>query len=658
MSGPVRTQDSPPEDRPGLPRSGWARRGLEALFGVLARLEQRVDRRAHDLVKVFLDIFLMALAALWSWTVVQGREVTAANAALFVALALAIRLPLYALLGIWRYSWKQVSPQDVMQLGLSALAAMPFMAALLYLPDYLDRTFLLPDLERPSIVVVTEPVFYALFLGSMRLLVRMYQTAQGDGEARIPVLVVGAGATGAALGYLLEQPGHEHWVAGYLDDEPRSRGRRIRGRPVLGPVNEAGRWAQRTHAQAIVVATPTLGPERLRELLLSLESTGLPIRTVPPMAQVLTRQASLDDLRELRMEDLLPREAIHLDRDAICGYLCGKTVLVTGGGGSIGRQLCRQVIEAGAAHVLVLGRGENSVFEAIAELDELEAGCRITPVICCVRDRNALEGVFATYAPEVVFHAAAHKHVPLMELYPAEAIKNNVIGTLNLVELALQYGTSRFVLVSTDKAVNPVSIMGASKRVAEQIVRAYAEATGVRMGSVRFGNVLGSRGSVVPIMTRQIRRRRQVTITDPEMVRYFMTIPEAVQLILQAGATVTHGETFILKMGHPVRIVDLACDLIRLAGLTPNVDIPLKIIGVRPGEKLQEELFTGAERDWVEAGEHFYTVPGRRLSLEQVLASVEELRQAAECGDREAIVGLLQNMIPDYLPSGAPVSAS
>ena len=657
MSGQVPAQASPEAGHNGGRRNGPARRGLDLLFSLISRLERRVNRNTHDLLKVLIDIVLISLGALWCWMVVQGREVTASNAAWFLVLALAIRLPIYGLLGIWRYSWKQVSPQDVLQLGLSAVAAMPFLAAALYIPAHLHRHFLLPELGRPSVLVLTEPVFYVLFLGSVRLLVRMYQLAQGEGDTRLPVLVVGAGATGAALGYMLEQPGHEYSVAGYLDDQPRSRGRRIRGRRVLGPVAEAGVWAQRTGAQAIIVATPTIGPERLRELLVALESTGLPIRTVPPMSQVLTRQASLDDLRELRMEDLLPRETIRLDHAAICGYLCGKTVLVTGGGGSIGRQLCRQVIEAGAAHVLVLGRGENSVFEAVGELQEMEAGCEITPVICCIRDRRALEEVFAIHSPQVVFHAAAHKHVPLMELYPAEAIKNNVVGTLNLVELAVQYGTGRFVLVSTDKAVNPVNIMGASKRVAEQIVCAYAEETGASMVSVRFGNVLGSRGSVVPIMARQIRRRRQVTITDPEMVRYFMTIPEAVQLILQAGVTIGHGETYILKMGHPVRIMDLACDLIRLAGLTPNVDIPLKIIGVRPGEKLKEELFTGAENDWVESGEHFYIVPAGRLGLERVLVQVEGLRRAADREDREAIVSLLQAMIPDYIPSEVAVPA-
>jgi FlaA1/EpsC-like NDP-sugar epimerase len=313
------------------------------------------------------------------------------------------------------------------------------------------------------------------------------------------------------------------------------------------------------------------------------------------------------------------------------------------------------VIEAGAAKLLALGRSENGVFEAVLDLQEVAGDCEIVPVICCVRDREALDRIFDQHHPDVIFHAAAHKHVPLMELYPAEAIKNNVIGTLNLVELAVTHGVGRFVLVSTDKAVHPSSIMGASKQVAERIVRAYAEETGASMVSVRFGNVLGSRGSVVPTMMRQIGRRLPVTVTHPDMIRYFMTIPEAVDLILQAGISVGHGETFILKMGHPVKIMDLACDLIRAAGLVPNIDIPVRIIGLRPGEKLSEDLLTEEEKGYAQVGEHFYVVPGGSLDFQYVKMAVEELRTAASNGDREAIIAVLGEIIPDFAPKGRVV---
>ncbi|HEY3396301.1 MAG TPA: nucleoside-diphosphate sugar epimerase/dehydratase [Armatimonadota bacterium] len=631
-------------------------RGRE--FGVrvgaaLAALERRIDVEDRDYVKIAVDIVLIALAAAWSWAVVMGREVSLVNTGYFVAIALVVRLAVYGYLHIWKYSWRQVAAPDILQLSASAVLAMPLFAIALYLPYFYPGRFLLPELGRPSILLLTEPAFYMLFLCAARLAARVGEATQAAGAGRIPVLVVGAGSTGAALGYLLEEVGDEYTVVGYLDEDPHKVGRRLRGKPVLGGLNQAAALAQSSGAEIIVIAQDTLGPDHLRQMLLALEATGLPLRTVPPMSDVITHQARLDDLREINMEDLLPRNEVRLDCEGISEYLAGKTVMVTGGGGSIGRQLCRRVVECGAARVVVLGRGENSVFEAVQELNELDSACEIVPVICCVRDRTSLQRVFEQFSPQVVFHAAAHKHVPLMELYPAEAIKNNVGGTLNLVQLCVRYRVERFVLVSTDKAVNPVSIMGASKRVAEEIVRAYAQESTSSMVSVRFGNVLGSRGSVVPTMTRQIRNRRPVTITHPDMLRYFMTIPEAVQLILEAGASRSRGETYVLKMGHPVKILDLACDLIRLAGLTPHVDVPIQFVGCRPGEKLKEELFTGPENDWVEAGEHFYVVPGRRLGLDYLLHKVRQLARAADDNDRERITDLLQEVIPDYKPAEA-----
>lgn len=620
---------------------------------MLTALQQKVTPRHYVAMKLLIDVVLMTLAAVWTWLVVLEPQLGAGDAALFVLIVLGIRLPLYALLGIWKYSWKHVSPQDILQLGFSAVLGGPLLVAALY---FLRTPF--PQNIHPVFVLLTEPAYYLLFLSAVRLLVRLVNKSHNDGHERGRILIVGAGTTGQALTYLLEEAGDQYTVVGYVDDDPHKCGWRFRGRAVLGPVEEAPRLARQRGIEMIVIAIPSLRPERLREILRTLESTGLPVRTVPPLAELMTRRAQLDDLRELSMEDLLGRESVKLEETTQPKNLQGKTVLVTGGGGSIGRELCKEVVRAGAARLLVLGRGENSVFEAILELEELEANCELLPVICCIKDRRSLERVFQRFAPEVVFHTAAHKHVPLMEMYPAEAVKNNVIGTLNLVQLAVQYAVERLVLVSTDKAVNPVNVMGASKRVAELIVKAYAEKTGTNMVSVRFGNVLGSRGSVVPIMTRQIRQRRPVTVTDPEMVRYFMTIPEAVQLILQAGANGGCGESYVLKMGQPVRIMDLACDLIRLAGLTPHVDIPIKIIGPRPGEKLIEELFTHLENDCTQVNEHFYVVPAGQIELEELLVQVQQLRLAAEDDDRKRIIELLEELIPDFTPSRAQAVAS
>ena len=640
---------------PGVPAAEPGRRSVRPphrpLLGrLLGALESRLSGRALLPVKLTVDLALIALAALWTCLVVFGAKISAPNVTVFVLVVLAVRVPLYFLLSLWRNSWKHLSTLDLRQLATSALAAIPAYVAVLYGPSWLGFGPLLIGITRPSVVLLTEPAFYVLFLSGVRLLVRMYyRQAQGRSE-RLPVLIVGAGAAGVALGYLLEEGGGDYTVAGYVDDDPRKHGRVIRSRPVLGRIQDAPVVARQAGAELIAIAIPTLRPERLREILGELESCKLPVRIVPSLPELMSSRAPLDQLRELSLEDLLPREPIKLDRSALHAHLRDKTVLVTGGGGSIGRQLCRQVMEAGASRLLVLGRGENSVFEAVQELNEANGSCEIIPVICCIRDRRSLAKVFVDYRPEVVFHAAAHKHVPLMEMYPAEAIRNNVLGTLNVVQLSAEHQVGRLVLVSTDKAVRPANVMGASKRVAELIVSSYAQATGLPMVSVRFGNVLGSRGSVVPTMARQIQRRLPVTVTDPDMVRYFMTISEAVQLILQAAARGEPGETYVLKMGHPVRIYDLAQDLIRMAGLTPGGDITIQVIGRRPGEKLTEELFGHLEQEYLQTNEHFSVVPSRFLELPTLLAAVERLREAADREDGGNIIRLLQELLPDYHP--------
>ena len=341
----------------------------------------------------------------------------------------------------------------------------------------------------------------------------------------------------------------------------------------------------------------------------------------------------------------------------ICQYLCDRSVLVTGGGGSIGSELCRQVLRAGAKRLLVLGRGENSVFEIVQELAEYDGDCEVVPIICDVRDREALGRIFVRHAPDVVFHAAAHKHVPLMEMYPAEAVKNNVMGTLNVVELAARHRAERLVLISTDKAVRPSSVMGATKRIGEMIVKAYAAAHGANMVSVRFGNVLGSRGSVVRVMQRQIERRLPVTVTDADMVRYFMTIPEAVQLVLQAGAVGGQGQVFVLEMGYPVRILDLARDLIRLSGLVPEQDIPIRIIGRRPGEKVKEEVFSKArgEPGGVGRPDLHRSFPGGRPDR-----APRAGQPVIRCRTGEARANgrlSLERLVPDFTADGQPYRA-
>ena len=602
---------------------------------------------APDMAKAATDLLLIIIAAAWTWGVSFSQVVHPGSPLPFLAVVVLIRLGIYFGLRLHRLSWLHVSRHEVLWLAVSALMGPPLIAFILFL---LPPPFTLRELVRPLLILVTEPALYLLMLCGARICARaVANSRQRDGQLR-KILIVGAGAAGHALAFQIQESMNDYDIVGFVDDDARLRGRRVRGIPVLGPTSNLAALACEYKVHEIVVAIPSLAPDHLRQLLVNSEPAGLPVRILPPLEELIQGKADVKALREVRMEDLLPRPEVNLDRESISRYMKGRTVMVTGGGGSIGGELCRQALVAGAARLLVLGRGENSVFEMMQELSELGGSCELVPVICDVRDRRALERVYRRHQPQVVFHAAAHKHVPLMEQYPSEAIKNNVLGTLNAVELAVEYQVERFVMVSTDKAVDPTSVMGATKRIGEMIVRGYAAASGVNMVSVRFGNVLGSRGSVVPTMTRQIRRGLPVTVTDPEMVRYFMTIPEAVQLILQAGAVGGSGEVFILDMGHPVRILDLAHDLIRLCGLIPHQDIPINIVGRRPGEKVREDILTSLEAAGAEKKGAFYMATPQRVEVSEIVGQIEKLRSASEDGDDEQAVKLIHNIVPDFGP--------
>ncbi|MBV9866470.1 MAG: polysaccharide biosynthesis protein [Abitibacteriaceae bacterium] len=607
---------------------------------------------APDLVKFLADLGLIIAAALWAWGICFSQVRAPGSPLPYVSVVVCARLIIYATLRLHRTSWLHVSRYEVLWLAFTAALGPLLMAAIFYI---LPPPFTLHQLVRPESLFIVEAAFYLLLLCGARITVRAVASTNFPGQGR-RILIVGAGATGRALAYQIQESINEYHIVGFADDDPRQQGRRVRGLPVLGKLSDLPQLVANYEVQEIVVAMPSLPPERLRELLLTVEPSRVPIRILPPLQQIIRAKADYKSLREVRMEDLLPRPEVNLDRESISGYLSGRTVLVTGGGGSIGGELCRQALRANAGRLIVLGRGENSVFEMMQELADLGAPCELIPVICDVRDRRALQKVFEVYHPQVIFHAAAHKHVPLMEQYPCEAVKNNVLGTLNVVEMAVEYRVEHMVMVSTDKAVDPSSVMGATKRLGEMIVRGYATQSGTNMVAVRFGNVLGSRGSVVPTMTRQILRGQAVTVTDPDMVRYFMTIPEAVQLILQAGAIGGKGEVFVLDMGRPVRILDLAHDLIRLAGLVPNQDIPIRVIGRRPGEKMQEELLTSLESKSVEKKGHFFLAPAPVVELASLQRSIAELIAASECGHDAEVVALIQRMVPDFSPDSKPQS--
>jgi FlaA1/EpsC-like NDP-sugar epimerase len=417
---------------------------------------------------------------------------------------------------------------------------------------------------------------------------------------------------------------------------------------VHGSLDQIRDLVLRYDVEEVIIAMPRASGQVVRQVVKAAMEAGVTTRTVPGISDIISGRVAVASLRQVEIQDLLRREPIQTDLEQVRVLATGETVLVTGAGGSIGSELCRQLARLEPAQVLVMGHGENSIFDVMAELAERYPNTDAVPIIGDIRDRERMRRVFEKYRPYAVFHAAAHKHVPLMEENVAEAITNNILGTRNIAELSAEYGVEHFVLISTDKAVRPTNIMGATKRVAEQIVQEVAEMTGRNFVAVRFGNVLGSRGSVVPTFLRQIQSGGPVTVTHPEMRRYFMTIPEAVQLVLQAGAIGKGGEVFVLDMGEPVRIVDLATDLIRLSGLEVGADIEVRFTGTRAGEKLYEELFFDSESAL--PTDHPKVLRAKNGSLALGLSAVVDLLVEAAAGgaEDEQLRVLLQRLVPDF----------
>lgn len=468
------------------------------------------------------------------------------------------------------------------------------------------------------------------------------------------ILIVGAGNAGAMIAREMQlNPEAGLEPVAFLDDAQDKIGRSLHGLPVIGSISDVKIGVEQQHPDEILIAIPSVTKTRMREIVAIVRETGLPVRTLPNLLDLTGPKVSIQQIREVKIEDLLGREPVKVDLESIANYLKGERVLVTGAGGSIGSELCRQIAGFRPAALLLLGRGENSIYEID---QELSASNRVPinkiPIIADVRDRAKMERIFRDFRPTVVFHAAAHKHVPLMEDALDEAVKNNVFGTKNVAELSDLYDVKRFVLISTDKAVNPTSVMGATKRIAEIIVQNLARTSRTKFCAVRFGNVLGSRGSVVPLFKRQIQRGGPITITHPEMRRFFMTIPEAVHLVIQAGSMGKGGEIFILDMGEPVRILDLAKDLILLSGLEPEKDIAIKFSGVRPGEKLYEELMTAEEGADLTKHKRIFVGKPNGVNWDRLPNDLDQLWKSAMGLDSEQIIKMIQRIVPQFTPDG------
>lgn len=467
------------------------------------------------------------------------------------------------------------------------------------------------------------------------------------------VLIIGAGDCGEKIcREIREDASLKYHVQGFLDDDPAKAGRQIHGVPVLDRIDRVGFVARSREADEIIIAIPSLSAQRMRQIIGYCKEADVSFKTVPSMGELINGRVSISSVREVEYRDLLGRKPVELDKELIGNYLAGRTVVVSGAGGSIGQGLCRQVCQYFPKSLVLLERAESPLYEIDLELRNEFPNIAIIPMLADIQERDEIEKIFKRLKPEIVFHAAAYKHVPMLEAHPAKAIANNIGGTENMVYAAHKFKCDRFVFVSTDKAVNPANIMGASKRVAELIVQNHhlRHPSDTRFITVRFGNVIGSVGSVIPLFKKQIKAGGPVTVTHPDMVRFFMLIPEACQLILQAGAMGKGGEIFVLEMGNPIKIDDMARDLIRFSGFEPDQDIFIEYTGLRPGEKLYEELMTAQENVIPTDHRKIMVLNGQTFDMDFIYEQIDQLKAVSMHQDRDQIVRLLKTIVPEYQP--------
>jgi FlaA1/EpsC-like NDP-sugar epimerase len=552
----------------------------------------------------------------------------------------------FVVTGFYNSLWRYASIQDAVEIlkGVS-LSSILAVSAVFFLRQF-------SPIPR-SIFVLDWFLLFAL-LAASRLLWRVWrETYVVSKSCEGPrTLIVGAGEAGSLLlKEIRRQPHAAYSVCGFVDDDPEKRGMKLHGIPVLGATKQLKSLIIANEVEDVIIAMPSADGKTLRSIMDSCKNANVTFKTLPGIGELIDGSLTISQIKNVEIEDLLGREPVVLDRDLIGSYLTGKRVLVSGAGGSIGSEICRQVAQFGPAKLILLDQAETPLYEIEKELIAHFPEVRIMPLVVDVRDRDKVMAAFEEFIPEVVFHAAAYKHVPMMEYNPSQAVLNNVFGSRNVADAAHHNKTRNLVMISTDKAVNPTNVMGATKRAAEIYIQALSRISSTKFTTVRFGNVLGSNGSVIPLFKEQIANGGPVTVTDKRIIRYFMTIPEATQLVLQAGSMGNGSEILVLDMGDPVRIIDLAEELIRLSGLTPYEDIDIIVTGLRPGEKLFEELLIDGEGILPTAHNKIKVLAPVNINIQPIRDELDILFQAARTNSVHELIESLKRLVPEFKPT-------